>query len=200
MQQQIWFIHGGDTFDTYEEYVASLKNFTVSLNDLKSNGWKNSLGEKLGENYEVLAPRMPNGYNAKYVEWKIWFEKWIPFMTDNVILIGHSLGGIFLAKYLAEEVFPQAIRGTFLVAPPYNADAENSLADFGLPASLDRFAEQSPRIFIYHSEDDPVVPSSDFKNYQTALPKATARTFTDRQHFTQPDFPELVADIRALAN
>jgi predicted alpha/beta hydrolase family esterase len=200
MQQQVWVIHGGDTFDTYEEYLTNLKNITPTLDDLKHQDWKSKLGETLGEQYEVLAPRMPNGYNAKFVEWKIWFDKFVPFMQDHAILIGHSLGGIFLAKYLAEEAFPQPIRATFLIAAPYNATANESLADFNLPTSLDQFAQQSPRIFLYHSQDDPVVPFSDFKQYQTALPAAQARPFTDRQHFNQAEFPELAADIQALAH
>ena len=44
--------------------------------------------------------------NARYEEWKIWFERMIPFLNDNVILVGHSLGGIFFVKYLSENLLP----------------------------------------------------------------------------------------------
>ena len=104
MKQQIIVIHGGTTFDTYKNYLSFLKNREIKLDRLKSNrDWKDNLQEKLGENFEVLSPRMPNGTNARYKEWKIWFERIIPFFGKNIILLGHSLGGIFLAKYLSEK-------------------------------------------------------------------------------------------------
>lgn len=144
---------------------------------------------------------MPNKQNAKYEEWKIWFEKIIPFLEDGAILIGHSLGGVFLARYLSESVFPKKIAATMLVAAPY---FEGRLRDgtrgedFVAPDSLESFARQGGEIFLYHSEDDPVVPFSELAKYQAALPSATARVFKDRKHFNQPDFPELVADIQNL--
>ena len=102
MKQQILVIHGGDTFDTYKDYLSFLKNREISLDRLRlKRDWKDILSEKLGENFDVLSPRMPNGTNARYKEWKIWFERVIPFIDKGVIFIGHSLGGIFLAKYLS---------------------------------------------------------------------------------------------------
>lgn len=198
MKPQVWVIHGGDTFDTYQEYLTWLQDFTVSLEYLKRQDWKSRLAETLGEKYEVLAPRMPNAQNAKYREWKLWFEKFIPFMSEDLIFIGHSLGGLFLAKYLSEETLSKKIKATLLIAAPHSATADYSLADFTLPTSLDQLATQSPTIFLYHSKDDPVVPYTDLSRYQSALPKATARSFADREHFKQTDFPELIADIKSL--
>lgn len=62
MKTQVIVIHGGDTFETYEEYLTSLKEFEVDLNYFKKSGWKNFLQEKLGNDFEVIAPKMPNDY------------------------------------------------------------------------------------------------------------------------------------------
>lgn len=194
MKQTIVTIHGGDTFNSYQEYLADLEAKKVNLDDLKTKYWKSTLEETLGEGYEVLSPRMPNSNNAQYLEWRLWFSKFAPLFPNNVILLGHSLGGIFLAKYLAEEDFPQPIRATFLVAAPYAMNVPT----FSLPSSLEKFAQQSGEIFIYHSQDDPVVPFSDAEKYQEALPQAHLRVFTDRQHFNQPEFPEIIQDIQSL--
>jgi len=43
---------------------------------------------------------MPCIENAKYNEWKIQFEKYLKRTDNDLILIGMSLGGIFLTKYL----------------------------------------------------------------------------------------------------
>jgi hypothetical protein len=103
MKKQIVIIHGGDTWETYEQYLEFLKNRQIDFDKhgLGKEFWEDKLNNNLGEDYQVIQPEMPNYRNAQYPEWKIWFEKFIPFLNDNVILIGGSLGGIFLAKYLA---------------------------------------------------------------------------------------------------
>lgn len=200
MKKQVVAIHGGDAYATYEEFLTGLLNKVVSLEWLTFHDWKNALAEELGDGYEVILPRMPNPQNAKYLEWKIWFEKLIPHLQDGVILIGHSLGGIFLAKYLSEETFPKKIRATFLVAAPYDMDGDRRIVEFVLPDSLEAFAKQGGKLFLYQSEDDPVVPFSELGKYQKSLPSARVKRFADRQHFNQDSFPEIVSDITALDN
>lgn len=195
--KQVIVIHGGDSFATYEEYLQFLKDIPIEIGASRK-GWKAGLAEVLGEEYEVIQPSMPNKQNARYPEWELWFEKHVPFMQDGVVLVGHSLGGSFLAKYLSEKRLPISILGTFLVAAPYNLDGDHNLVDFAAPDSLELLAEQGGEIFLYHSTDDPVVEFSELAKYQAALPNAQARIFDDRQHFNQEDFPELVSDIRSL--
>jgi hypothetical protein len=115
-----------------------------------------------------------------------------------VIFLGHSLGGIFLVKYLSGETYPKKIRATMLVAAPYNTPTDWPYADFNIVTPLTKFATQGGKIFLYQSEDDVDVPFSNFERYRAELPTATARTFTDRGHFLQEEFPELVDDIRSL--
>lgn len=198
MKHQVIIIHGGDTFDNYDEYLQFLKEFEVDLGMFNSESWKKTLETHLGENFEVLAMQMPNKFNAKYLEWKIWFEKFIPFFKDGLLLVGHSLGGIFLAKYLAENILPKKILGLFLIAAPYANVDTYSLADFILPESLEKITEQVSEIFLYQSQDDEVVPFSEVEAYQRQLSKSTLRIFENRGHFNQENFPELVNDIKNL--
>ena len=164
----------------------------------RGKGWKEVLGGELGAEYQVIVPQMPNKQNAKYREWEIWFEKHTPFINDDVVFVGHSLGGSFLAKYLAVNRFPKRIAGTILIAAPYER-GRHMLGDFTPPESLALFSKQGGTILLYHSSDDPVVPFSELAKYQAALPHARVRIFSNRQHFNQESFPELVADIRSLA-
>lgn len=197
MKTQVFVVHGGNAFDSYEEYIEYLKAKEVSLADLDYKDWKHSLAERLGSEYEVIAPRMPSGNNAKYAEWKIWFEKFVPFLNNGVLLVGHSLGGIFLAKYLSEESFPKKIGGVFLVAAPFNTATQHPLADFVMSENLGKLSEQAGGIYLYHSKDDAVVPFSNFEQYAQLLPGAVQRVFEDRNHMNQVEFPELVQDLLA---
>ncbi len=201
MKKQVLVIHGGETFKTYEGYLSFLRSWKIDLEDILNprRDWKDSLSDDLGKEFEVIAPKMPNKLNAKYLEWKIWFEKFIPHLAPEIILIGHSLGGIFLAKYLSENEFPKKILATFLISAPHDdTDSEYSLADFQLPENLDLLSTQSGKIFLYHSQDDLVVPFSDFQKFQKSLSGATGKVFSDRGHFNQEKFPELVAAIKSI--
>lgn len=198
MAKQIVVIHGGNAFEKYEEYLQYLKGKEITLSKLNFRDWKMTLAEALGNEYQVISPQMPNSQNARYAEWKIWFEKLITILDGTVVFIGHSLGGIFLAKYLSENNYPKKIKATFLVAAPFNTENEHPLVDFIISRDLSMFAGQGGDIFLYHSKDDEVVPYSNVLSYQQALPGAYVRIFEDRQHFKQTEFPEIVDDIKKL--
>ena len=116
MKQQVFYIHGGNAFSDYQDYISYLK--TREIRDLPSSErtkkWSSTLAEDLGENFEVFTPAMPNKQSAKYQEWKIWFERHFEYLSDNLILIGGSLGGYFLAKYLVENDLPFKLKTTLL--------------------------------------------------------------------------------------
>ncbi|MCX6762465.1 MAG: alpha/beta hydrolase [Candidatus Moranbacteria bacterium] len=197
MKKQVIIIHGGDSFDTYEQFLDSLKNWEVTLESFfPKKGWKSNLQSELGDEYEVLTPRMPNKQNAKYEEWKIWFERMFPFTRDNAALVGHSSGGLFLAKYLSKNIFPKKISGLFLVAAPHSKTED--IGDFALTQTLEKVWEQCQNIHLYQSQDDPVVPASEVEEYKKAWPDAKLHIFENRGHFNQESFPELVAEIKGL--
>ena len=199
--KQVVVIHGGDVFATYDEYLSSLRNFKIESIDFfkGKRDWKAGLQDELGEKYEVLAPRMPNPTNARYLEWKIWFEKMIPFLNENVILVGNSLGASFIAKYLSEENLPKKILGTFLIAGVYDTDINKPMIEFVVPKLPTLLEQQSGTVFLYHSKDDPFVNFTELAKFQKVLPHATARIFKDRGHFLgQETFPELIADIKGV--
>lgn len=195
--KQVVVIHGGTSFSSYNEYWKELKK--IKLRDPRRNttGWKVLLAKRLGTKYEVIAPRMPNAMNAQYKEWKLWFEKHIPFIKPGVVLVGHSLGGVFLAKYLSENRFPKKIRATLLVAAPHSI-GRRVLTQFRLPRSLSKLEKQGGKIVLYHSADDKIVPFSELHKYQHALPGATVRALMGYNHFEGDRFPQILKDIRSL--
>ncbi|MEK7195250.1 MAG: alpha/beta fold hydrolase [Patescibacteria group bacterium] len=197
MKRQVIVIHGGDSFDTYEEYIDFLRDFEVTIDSFRQRmDWKTFLQDELGSGYDVFFPRMPDKNNAKFSEWKIWFEKMFPFVTDGVILVGHSLGGMFIAKYLAENKFPKKIAALFLVAAPHNNSMD--VGDFTLPGSLTGVEKQVPVIHLLYSRDDEVVPFTEYKEYKKQLPDAKFFIFEFRGHFNQAKFHELVDLIKEV--
>ena len=129
--KQVVVIGGGTTFARYEDYIESLRTKVVRIDRIAySPSWKQSLQERLGSEYLVLIPSMPNTANAKYSEWKIYFDRVVEVLEDDCILLGHSMGGIFLAKYLSENKLPIRIGATVLIAAPFSDETAEDLDEF----------------------------------------------------------------------
>lgn len=197
MKQQVVVIHGGNAYENYDEYLDALKSRELSIEMLNFVGWKDNLAKDLGEDFDVLSPKMPNAQNAKYNEWKIWFEKITPLLSDNIILIGHSLGGIFIAKYLEENKFPKKVKALFLIAAPYYS-SNKPLSDFTTTTRLENVTKQAEKVFLYHSKDDPVVPFENLEHYHKEIPTAEVKIFENKGHFHLKTVPELVENIKEL--
>jgi len=199
-KRQLIFIHGAESFSEYKDFLEYLK--TCDLGDPlepPKKRWKNELPEALEGLCDVYMPQMPNKQNAKYEEWKIWFERHFQFLTDGALLVGYSQGGYFLLKYLSENTMPVSVAALFLVATPSGPD------DFGGEDGGDfvfdhervkDIASGIKDIHMFHSKDDFVVPYRHAEVLQELLPSATLHTFEDRGHFLTESFPELVESIK----
>jgi uncharacterized protein len=204
-KKQVLVIHGGDFFDTREEFVQSLKQLDLDKEGifrLNATRWRDNLQSDLGDRFEVYLPKMPLGDDARYSEWKLWFEKMIPFLRGGAVLIGHSLGGIFLARYLSEHAIPFKAGAVFLIAAPYFApDKKKGMeanAGFSVGDDLSKLASSASHIFVYHSKDDDIVPFAHASEYMSRMPSAQLVSFKDKGHFRLKRFPELVKAIKGL--
>ncbi|MDP3880701.1 MAG: alpha/beta hydrolase [bacterium] len=199
MANQVVVIHGGESFKNKEDYLNYLKTREIDLDRYRTSDWKSNLRKDLGADYDLLLLKMPNPTDAKYEEWKITFDKITPLLNDEVILIGHSLGGVFLMKYLSENKFSKKIKALFSVAAPFYGEHEDySLGEFAPSEDLSQVSEQAEEIISMHSKDDKIVPFSDFEAYKKALPEAEVVVFEDRGHFNQEEFPELIKEIKRI--
>lgn len=201
MKKQIVFIHGGTAFSAYDAFIEYLKRKPIDdpLDEQPKKRWKDTLRTELHDTHEVYYPAMPNSANAHYEEWKLWFERYFEFLHNGVILVGHSLGGYFLAKYLTENEMPITVHALYLCAAPFEPDDFNGEdgGDFAFDASkLGNMQKNLKNIYILHAKDDPVVPFAHAEKYAHAIPQATLWSFEDGGHFLSAEFPELVAHIR----
>jgi hypothetical protein len=131
--KQLLYIHGGNLTKDNDELLKIMATREINPFEEKKRR-KQTLQDRLPE-FVVIKPEMPNKDMARYSTWKLWFEKYIPFLDpENLVLVGHSLGGMFLTKYLAEDKFPIQISQLHLVAPVLDDrglnEGDNYLGDF----------------------------------------------------------------------
>lgn len=194
--KQVCIIHGGTTYDSDKDFLAHLQALELNYDRLLYRPrWNNWLAETLSD-YDVLLPSMPNGSNAKYEEWSLYFSKIVPFLNEETVLVGHSLGGIFLAKYLNEHIHTLHFHKVALISAPFDDETEESLASFRLPEDMSQLNKTSNEFHLYQSKDDVVVPVQEVEKYQAVLPNATTTLFEDRGHLNTPTFEELLEFIK----
>lgn len=204
MKPQIFYIHGGSAYSDYESYLNNLRNTEIrnlpGSEPLKK--WPSSLRDDLGDEYEVFMPSMPNSSNSKYIEWKIWFERHFEYLRDDLILVGWSQGGYFLAKYIVENEIPFTIKALFMVAAPFEPGdfGGEDGGDFRFDTSkVVELAKRAENITILCSKDDFIVPYKHSLKYKEALLKAELVVFEDKNHFLIEEFPELLDKIRGIS-
>ncbi len=193
--KQIFIIHGGQSFSSYSAYISNLKSKSIEYECLKySQRWREWIAQNMPR-ADVLLPNMPSSDNAQYEEWKIYFEKMIPFFRKDVQLVGHSLGAMFLAKYLQNYPLSHPLRRLILIAGVYDKKVSGESNSF-LPLKTDRLYLSAQEIHLFHSEDDQVVPYTELAKFQADLPSAITHSFIDRGHFIDPTFPELLKILK----
>ncbi len=197
---QILTIHGGMTFKNEKDYLHYLKTKKVSTE--KKVYWAGEYLEKgLGKRFAVISPRMPLQDNAKYRDWKILFERYLPLLKGKFILVGSSLGGVFLAKYLSENKLPKKALSTYLVCPPFDNSlpGEDLVGGFelGPKTNLSLLEKNSKNLYLLFSKDDGVVPVAHAEKYAKKLKKAHIVIYKSKNgHFNIPKFPEIIRMIK----
>jgi uncharacterized protein len=153
------------------------------------------LKSKLSDEFEILFPIIEKPKLPTYEKFKKMFALAFAKITEPVILIGHSLGGSTLLKYLSEEKPAISISALFLIATPH---WKNNMKEFELSTDFDVFLKDIPIVFLYHSKDDTEVPFENLKFYKNAFKTAIVRELPGKEHTFPKGLPELVTDIKTL--
>lgn len=119
--------------------------------------WLKSELETLG--CQVTVPRFPTPQGQSLESWLEILNKYEKQITDRTILIGHSLGGLFLLRVLERLSHPVA--AAFFVAAPigvkpilyYEGDEKFS----GFSFDWTEIKKKAKHFFVYHSDNDPYV-------------------------------------------
>lgn len=197
IKTQLLFIHGGMTFKNRRDYLNFLQNKEISLE--KKKYWIEDVEKKMGNTLEMIRPRMPLQDNARYEDWEIFFRRYLPYLRKNAILVGSSLGGIFLAKYLSENKLARRPLSVYLICPPYNNDipGEDLVGGFRLKSDLSLLEKSCKHLHLWFSSDDEVVPLSQMDKYMKKIKKADFQVFDKvNGHFKIEKFPEFIKAIK----
>lgn len=202
MKDQILMIGGGMTFENKQKSLDYYKNFDI-FEQWKTKSWKDWLAWSLEDKYDFLDFKKIARENADYDIWKIVFEKYfIKFNSEKLIIISHSLGTIFILKYLVENGFVKKIKQLHLVSPivsndfqPANDPENTGTFTFDI-SKLSEIKEYCDEIHIWHSTDDAVCLFKNAEHIKQEISESQLHIFHDKEHFNQSTFWELFDLLR----
>jgi predicted alpha/beta hydrolase family esterase len=203
MKEQIIMIGGGRSYKDRESKIGFYKDFFDIDTAPYGKSWKDWLSWSLEDKYEFINFAKPGSDNADYEIWKIVFDKYLSKVTSvNPIFITHSLGTIFILKYLIENGFKSKIKQLHLVAPVVSQDFQpvNDVEDTGTftfdITKINQIKGICDEVHLWHSTDDDVCLYKNAEYIKEQLPESTLHTFSDRGHFSQSTFLELFDILR----
>lgn len=124
------------------------------------HGWTPWLKRELiKRGYEVETPVMPNTANPKVDEWVSHLQDVIKEPTEGTILIGHSLAGITILRYLEELNEGERIGAAIFVAGfaldlNYEEYKGELSGFFQTPVNFEKVSKHCDKFIALHSKDD----------------------------------------------
>lgn len=157
MSKHVLFIQGGGTdgYTADAELVASLR-------------------QALGASYAISYPELKTEESHSDFGWLKQIGDQLATLSDDALVVAHSLGASMLLKYLSENRLSstKAYR-IFLLAAPFWSGDDDWVQGLKLQ---DDFAQRLPpkcRLFFFHCRDDDEVPFEHLTVYRQKLPTAT---------------------------
>lgn len=156
-----------------------------------------NLKNTLGDTYKIVYPKMPHEEDPQYQNWKAAFDESFAKIKDEIILIGHSLGGFLLIKYLAEKKLSKNIIGMFFISTPFVGEGGWQFEEMAIKDELYSKLPGVPT-FFYHGTNDETVPFAHLSLYEKKLPHAIMQKIEGRGHQLDNDLSEVAGDIKGL--
>ena len=149
----------------------------------------------LGADTRLAAPIMPEPDAPDAAAWEAALGDHLRQQQAPLVLVGHSLGGSVILKYLAGHDMPHGLAGVVSIATPFWG-MQDWEQEWRLPEGFEARLSELPRVVLYHSRDDDVVPVSHLDRYAEAMPKALVRKVDGRGHlFDDGKVADILADI-----
>ncbi|MBW6442167.1 alpha/beta fold hydrolase [Patescibacteria group bacterium] len=177
--------------------------------------WFNWIREKYKDKYEIITPNLPNSSNPEIESWYSELEKYKDKLDSDTIVIGYSLGGPTICKFLERNKIK--IKKLIMIAPSSpNYTKEhldwikkldalpeeiNSLKNYlqRLNLNLNNLKSLLGETIIYLSKDDPHIWDFDKRLEEYTILSPKFKIFENKGHFNS-DFgitkiPELEEDL-----
>lgn len=151
--------------------------------------------------YEVQIPELPlkTGEEIEADPLLELMHEKIGLLTNNDIVIGHSLSAVLALRYLEYVELKSTPRAFVLVAPPWRVGSKQMQSLFMTNLDYDVVPWKAGEFVVVHSKDDEMVPFDHAEKWAEVL-KATLVDKPGNDHYMGKEYPVLVEVIEQLKN
>ena len=160
MSRRILFVHGAG------EHTHELSKPLVA-------GYQS----KLGADYAISFPRMPEAGDPDYRRWADAVLAELASFDDAAIVVGHSFGGTVLLTALTDHPKASNVRGVITMVAPFFGQGG---WQFDISGPSDRIAGHFPEtipVSLLHGSADEVVSPDHVRLFAKAIPHADVQIF-----------------------
>lgn len=157
-------------------------------------GWANQEIEKIPGMTSMLR-NMPDPVTARESIWLAFMKEELQCDEDTVI-IGHSSGAAAAMRFAeTHQVFAIVLVGAY--TSDLGDETERESGYFSRPWQWEEIRRNVKHIVQFGSTDDPFLPWEEQQQVAQGL-QAQLHKYTDRGHFMNSRFPELLQAVRKL--
>ncbi|XP_026786535.3 serine hydrolase RBBP9 [Pangasianodon hypophthalmus] len=165
--------------------------------DVEHSNWYGWLNKHINQIPGVCSElrNMPDPVTARESIWLPFMEKELQ-CDEETVIIGHSSGAAAAMRYSeTHKVFGIILVGAY--TSDLGDENERASGYFSRPWEWERIRANVKHIVQFGSTDDPFLPWEEQQEVADGL-KPELHKYTDRGHFQNTHFPELISAIQKL--
>ncbi len=159
--------------------------------------WPWLIDELKKRGHDVVAPQLPDAENPDEQAWNEALLEEVKQVNDEVIVIGHSLGGAMALRFLEAVEARSTPKACLLISTPWMIRSEKFRGFFMSELDFEVLMWKVSRFAILHSREDDVIPFDHAEKYEKVL-HAKLFAVDGAGHFLGESYPEMLKVIDEL--
>ena len=148
--------------------------------------------------FDVVISELPNPEEPDRDVWTEELVKAVKQLTDNDIIVGHSLGGAAALRLLEAAEARSTPHAAILVSTPWMIKDDKFRGFFMSELDFEVLMWRAAKFHIIHAANDPIIPVEHGKRYASAL-HAKLVTPEVGEHFQGAEYPVILDTILEAA-
>lgn len=148
--------------------------------------------------FDVVVPELSNPTEPDRDVWTEELIKAVKQLTENDIIVGHSLGGAAALRLLEAAEARSTPHAAILVSTPWMIKDEKFRGFFMSELDFEVLMWRAAKFYIVHAANDPIIPVEHGKRYASVL-HAKLVTPEVGEHFQGTEYPVILETILEAA-
>ncbi len=148
--------------------------------------------------FDVLIPELPNPAEPDRDAWTEALVDVCAPLTENDIIVGHSLGGAAALRMLEAAEARTTPHAMVMIATPWMIADEKFRGFFFSELDFEVLMWRAAKFVVIHAQNDPIIPVEHGKRYAATLHAALVTPETG-EHFQGTEYPVLLEEILKVA-